>query len=113
MAIILGLVIALLIGLTALVLVGLSSFNVTQRTKQIGTRRALGASRLDIIKQFILENWVITTVGAVFGCVLTVEIAYWLEVSFPRRVRPAFRRRWRRGRFDLEAVRQRGSEPHP
>lgn len=82
MAIILGIVIALLIGLTALVLVGLSSFNVTQRTKQIGTRRALGASRLDIIKQFILENWVITTAGAVIGCVLTVGIAYWLEVSF-------------------------------
>jgi putative ABC transport system permease protein len=82
MAIILGLVIALLIGLTALVLVGLSSFNVTQRTKQIGTRRALGASRLDIIKQFILENWVITTAGAVIGCLLTVGIAYWLEVSF-------------------------------
>ena len=63
-------------------LVGLSSFNVTQRTKQIGTRRAVGASRLDIIKQFILENWVITSVGAVFGCLLTVAIAYWLEVSF-------------------------------
>lgn len=82
MAIVLGIVITLLISLTALVLVGLSSFNVTQRTKQIGTRRALGASRLDIIKQFTLENWVITTAGAVLGCVLTVATAYWLEVSF-------------------------------
>ncbi len=82
MAIILVLVITLLVGLTALVLVGLSSFNVTQRTKQIGTRRALGASRLDIIRQFILENWVITTAGAIIGCALTVAIAYWLEVSF-------------------------------
>lgn len=82
MAIILGLVISLLIGLTVLVLVGLSSFNVTQRTKQIGTRRALGARRLDIIKQFILENWVITAVGSTIGIVLTVVIAYWLEISF-------------------------------
>lgn len=82
MAIILTLVIALLVGLTALVLVGLSSFSVTQRTKQIGTRRALGASRLDIIKLFIMENWVITAMGAVVGCILTVAIAYWLEVSF-------------------------------
>jgi putative ABC transport system permease protein len=82
MAIILGVVITLLIGLTALVVVGLSSFHVTQRTKQIGTRRALGARRVDIIKQFVLENWIITTAGAVLGAVLTVVVAYWLETSF-------------------------------
>ena len=82
MAIILGIVISLLIGLTALVVVGLSSFHVTQRTKQIGTRRALGAKRRDIIKQFMFENWIITTAGAVLGAVLTVVVAYWLETSF-------------------------------
>ncbi len=82
MAIILSIVIALLIGLTALVIVGLSSFHVTQRTKQIGTRRALGARRIDIIREFMLENWLITTAGAVLGVILTVAVAYWLEVSF-------------------------------
>ena len=82
MAFILSVVISLLIGLTALVIVGLSSFHVTQRTKQIGTRRALGARRMDIIKQFVLENWLITTAGAVLGVMLTVVVAYWLEVSF-------------------------------
>lgn len=82
MAIVLSVVIALLIGLTALVIVGLSSFHVTQRTKQIGTRRALGATRIDILKQFVLENWLITTAGAALGIVLTIFVAYWLEVSF-------------------------------
>ena len=82
MAIILSVVITLLIGLTALVIVGLSSFHVTQRRKQIGTRRALGARRMDIIKQFMLENWLITTAGAALGVVLTIGVAYWLEVSF-------------------------------
>ena len=82
MAIILSVVISLLIGLTALVIVGLTSFHVTQRTKQIGTRRALGARRIDIIRQFMLENWLITTMGAVIGAILTVMVAYWLEVSF-------------------------------
>ena len=82
MAIVLSVVIALLIGLTALVIVGLSSFNVTQRTKQIGTRRALGARRIDIVNQFMLENWLITTAGAIFGILLTVIVAYLLEVSF-------------------------------
>ncbi|MEM7282706.1 MAG: FtsX-like permease family protein [Pseudomonadota bacterium] len=82
MAIILTIVISLLIGLTALVIVGLSSFHVTQRTKQIGTRRALGATRMDIVKQFMLENWIVTTVGAVLGVILTLVVAYWLEVTF-------------------------------
>ena len=82
MAIILSVVITLLVGLTALVIVGLSSFHVTQRTKQIGTRRALGARRIDIIRQFMLENWLITTAGAVLGGVLTVAVAYWMETSF-------------------------------
>ena len=82
MAIILSIVISLLIGLTALVIVGLSSFHVTQRTKQIGTRRALGARRVDIIRQFMLENWLITTTGALIGVILTVAVAYWLETSF-------------------------------
>jgi putative ABC transport system permease protein len=82
MAIVLSVVIALLIGLTALVIVGLASFNVTQRTRQIGTRRALGATRPNIIRQFMLENWLVTTAGAVLGTVLTIAIAYWMEVSF-------------------------------
>ena len=82
MAIVLAVVVSLLIGLTTLVIVGLSSFHVTQRRRQIGIRRALGARRMHIIREFLLENWLITTMGAVFGCILTVVVAYWLEVSF-------------------------------
>ena len=82
MAIVLAVVISFLIGLTGLVIVGLASFQVSQRTKQIGTRRALGARRIDIVRQFMLENWLITTTGAVAGVILTVVVAYWLEVSF-------------------------------
>ena len=82
MAVILSIVISLLIGLTVLVIVGLTSYHVTQRTKQIGTRRALGARRIDIIRQFMLENWLIMAMGAVLGFILTVAVAYWLEASF-------------------------------
>jgi putative ABC transport system permease protein len=82
MAIILSIVIGMLIGITALVVVGLSSFHVAQRTKQIGTRRALGATRGDIIREFLLENWLVTTTGAVLGVVLTAVVAYWLETTF-------------------------------
>ena len=82
MAIILSIVISLLIGLTALVIVGLSSVHVTQRSKLIGTRRGLGATRSHIIREFLLENWLITTVGALLGATLTVLVAYWLEIAF-------------------------------
>ena len=82
MAVILSIVIALLVGLTVLVILGLSSFHVTQRTKQIGTRRALGAKRRDIVYQFVLENWIITAVGSVLGIILTLAVGYWLEISF-------------------------------
>jgi len=82
MAVVLAVVISLLIGLTTLVIVGLSSFHVTQRTRQIGTRRALGATRMHIIREFLLENWLITTAGAVLGIILTAVLAYWLEASF-------------------------------
>lgn len=76
------LVIGLLVGLTALVIVGLASWFVSQRTRQIGTRRALGATRRDIVGYFLVENWLISTAGAVGGIILTVAVAYWLETSF-------------------------------
>jgi putative ABC transport system permease protein len=82
MTIILSIVISMLIGLTGLVIVGLSSFHVVQRTRQIGTRRALGATRMHIIREFMLENWIITTAGAFLGAVLTTVVAYWLENTF-------------------------------
>jgi ABC-type transport system, involved in lipoprotein release, permease component len=75
-------VIGLLVGLTALVIVGLASWFVAQRTRQIGTRRALGATRLDIVRYFLVENWLITTLGAAGGVILTVAVAYWLETTF-------------------------------
>ena len=82
MAIILATVIGLLIGITLLVIVGLASFHVSQRTRQIGTRRALGARKADIVRQFLIENWLVSTGGALLGGIMTVGLAMWLETSF-------------------------------
>jgi putative ABC transport system permease protein len=60
-------IIVALIVVTALGLVGLTSLAVAERTKQIGTRRALGATRADILRYFLLENWLVTTAGLVLG----------------------------------------------
>jgi putative ABC transport system permease protein len=62
-------VIVLLVFVTALGIVGLTSFSVTERTRQIGTRRALGARRADIMRYFLLENWIVTSLGVAVGLV--------------------------------------------
>lgn len=82
MAILLTTVIALLIAVTALGIVGLASFSVKSRTKQIGTRRAIGASRPDIIRYFMVENWLITTGGVALGSALAVALNLWLVRTF-------------------------------
>ncbi len=68
-----GVIVALLL-VTALGIVGLASFWVSQRTKQIGIRRALGATRADILRYFQTENFLIVTFGIVLGIVLAIGI---------------------------------------
>ncbi len=60
MTTILWIVIILLVLITAFGIVGTVSFNVNQRTKQIGTRRALGARKVDIQRYFLTENFLIS-----------------------------------------------------
>ena len=86
MAIILGAVIVALLAITALGIVGMASFWVAQRTRQIGTRRALGATRWDILRYFHTENFIITTLGLVVGGVLAYALSLWLmrEYQAPR-----------------------------
>jgi len=42
---------------------------VTQRAREIGVRRCIGATRGDIVRQFLVECLVITTIGGIFGVV--------------------------------------------
>lgn len=82
MAVALMIVIGLLITVTALGIVGLAAFNVRQRTKQIGTRRAVGARRADILSYFLAENWLLTTGGVILGIVLTYALNYYLATQY-------------------------------
>ncbi len=69
-------VIVLMIFITSLGIVGLTSFSVTQRTREIGTRRALGATRSAILRYFLLENWLITGIGIALGTLLTIGLNF-------------------------------------
>lgn len=62
----LAVIVALLV-VTALGIVGLASFWVQQRTKQIGVRRALGATRGQVLRYFQTENFLLASAGIALG----------------------------------------------
>lgn len=72
---------ALLLVITASGIVGMASLWVTQRRKQIGVRRALGARRADILRYFITENVMITGAGVAGGIVLAIGLNQLLVVK--------------------------------
>jgi putative ABC transport system permease protein len=79
-AVILAILSSLVLAVTMLGLFGFASFSVTSRTKEIGTRRAIGATRADILRHFLAENILITTAGIAAGSIITSAFALQLSV---------------------------------
>jgi len=84
-----GLLVAVCIVLlvvTALGIVGLASFWVGQRRRQIGVRRALGARRVDVLRYFQTENFLLASMGIVLGMALAYGVNLFLmrEYELPR-----------------------------
>ena len=75
-------VITALAAVTGLGIVGLAWFSVTQRRKQIGTRRALGATRFDIVRYFMVENWLITSIGLAVGVAGALTLNWFLDTEY-------------------------------
>lgn len=85
----LGAVCVALLVVTALGIVGLASFWVQQRTKQIGVRRALGATRGQILRYFQTENFLLATIGIVLGMLGAFGINQWLVAHYELQRLPA------------------------
>jgi len=83
-------VVVILTIITSLGIVGLAWFSVSQRRKQIGTRRALGASRMHIMRYFMVENWLITSMGLVLGIVGTLALNWVLDTEYQTGRMPLF-----------------------
>jgi putative ABC transport system permease protein len=64
--------IIVLVMITALGIFGLTVFNINKRTKQIGTRRALGARKSAIVRYFLVENAIICFFGIVLGGIAAI-----------------------------------------
>jgi putative ABC transport system permease protein len=65
--------IALIVG--GIVIMNIMFVAVSERTKEIGIRMAVGARRMDILFQFLIESAVISTVGGIIGIILGFIIA--------------------------------------
>jgi putative ABC transport system permease protein len=76
-----GVIVALLL-VTALGIVGLASFWVAQRRRMIGVRRALGATRGNILHYFQTENFLLATLGIALGMVLAYAINLFLMLHY-------------------------------
>ena len=63
-------------------IVGMTALWVSQRRKQIGVRRALGATKFDIVRYFITENILITLVGITAGMLLAIALNQLLVAKF-------------------------------
>jgi putative ABC transport system permease protein len=75
-----------LLVVTALGIVGLASFWVQQRTGTIGIRRALGATRAQILRYFQTENFLLTSAGIVLGLAgaLAINLVLMSHYELPR-----------------------------
>ena len=73
---------SILVAISMLGIFGLATFNVSTRTKQIGTRRAVGARRGDILRYFMVENAMITSTGIAVGCALALGVGYYLSLQY-------------------------------
>ncbi len=73
--------ISLVVG--GIVIMNIMLMAVSERTREIGIRKALGAKRRDILAQFIIESATISTVGAGIGIVLGIGLAYLIKALTP------------------------------
>ena len=81
-------VVLMMVGFVALVVSGVGIMNimlvtVTERTREIGVRKAVGARRSEILYQFLIEAFLISGIGAVVGILIAVGVKVFVQPLLP------------------------------
>jgi putative ABC transport system permease protein len=85
-------IVLIIIAFIALVISGIGIMNimlvtVTERTREIGIRKAIGAARKEIMYQFLIESFVISGGGAVIGILIGIAIPVAAQLFLPGNLR--------------------------
>ncbi len=72
---------SLIIFLPSLNLINLNVSRILDRSSEIGVRKAFGASKYDVLFQFMFENIILTLIGGLIGLVLSIGLIYLINDS--------------------------------
>ena len=81
-----GLHVSVFLVIGGVVIMNVMLATVTERTREVGIRKALGARRGDILMQFLIESAVMAAIGGAIGVVLAYAIAELAKAIMPMNV---------------------------